>query len=210
VLADISASPTEGYRPLTVSFLNLSQGDIVTYLWNFGDGVESSLKDPVHKYAKKGTYSVVLKVFGSNSAQDTMSKDAYIVVKSRCIFVQTLENSEAIETIALLRNLLFNNPYGAYLAVMYYENADEISDILEQDPALQDQFKDLVRGNLTQAQELMNEGTIVVSENELDEVITFLDEVRAKGSLKLQRDIDFIRRAIEQGRLLQGMGITVD
>jgi PKD repeat protein len=210
VVADFSASPTEGYRPLTVNFLNLSKGDIVTYLWNFGDGQESSQKDPVHKYTRKGTYSVVLKVFGSNNAQDTMAKDSYIVVKSRCIFIQSLENTEAIETIAVLRNLLFNNPCGAYLACMYYQNADEISDILEQYPALQEKFKDLVRRNLAKAEERILDGETVVSVKELDEVITFLYEVQAKGSLKLQMDADVIITGIQKGHLLQGLGITVD
>jgi DNA-binding beta-propeller fold protein YncE len=209
VVADFSASPTEGYRPLTVSFVNLSQGDIVTYLWNFGDGQESSQKDPVHKYKRKGTYSVILKVFG-NSSQDTESKDSYIVVKSRCIFIQSLENTDAIATITLLRNLLFNNPFGAYLAVRYYQNADEISDILEQEAALQEKFKNLVSKNLARAEELTKTGVADVSGDEIDEVIAFLEEVQAKGSLKLQMDINFIIHAIKRGRLLQGLGITVD
>gem|GEM_PF-1440669 len=210
VVADFSASPTEGYRRLTVSFVNLSQGDIATYLWNFGDGQESSQKDPVHTYKKKGTYSVILKVFGNNGTQDTKSKDSYIVVKSRCIFIQSLENTEAIETIALLRNILFNNPCGAYLAGIYYQNADEISDILEQDPALQEKFKDLVRKNLAAAEERILAGAAVVSAKELDEVITFLYEVQAKGSLKLQMDVNFIVTGIQRGHLLQGLGITVN
>ena len=210
VVADFSASPTEGYRRLTVSFVNLSQGDIATYLWNFGDGQESSQKDPVHTYKKKGTYSVILKVFGNNGTQDTKSKDSYIVVKSRCIFIQSLENTEAIETIALLRNSLFNNPCGAYLAGMYYQNADEISDILEQDPALQEKFKDLVRKNLAAAEERIRAGEAVVSAKELNEVIAFLYEVQAKGSLKLQMDANVIVTGIQRGHLLQGLGITVD
>jgi PKD repeat protein len=209
VVADFSASPTEGYRPLTVSFVNLSQGDIVTYLWNFGDGQESSLKDPVHKYTKKGTYSVILKVFG-NGTQDTESKDSYIIVKSRCIFIQSLENTDAIATITLLRNLLFNNPFGAYQAVKYYQNADEISDILEQEAALQEKFKNLVSKNLARAEELTKTGVADVSGEEIDEVIAFLEEVQAKGSLKLQMDINFIIHAIKRGRLLQGLGITID
>jgi PKD repeat protein/sugar lactone lactonase YvrE len=210
VVADFSASPTEGYRPLTVNFLNLSRGDIVTYLWNFGDGQESSQKDPVHTYKKRGTYSVILKVFGNNGTQDTKSKDSYIVVKSRCIFIQSLENTEAIETIALLRNILFNNPCGAYLAGMYYQNADEISDILEQDPALQEKFKDLVRKNLAAAEERILAGEAVVSAKEIEEVIAFLYEVQTKGSLKLQMDTNVIITGIQKGHLLQGMGITVD
>jgi PKD repeat protein len=210
VVADFTASPTEGYRQLTVSFTNLSQGDIVTYLWYFGDGQESGQKDPVHIYKKKGTYSVILKVFGRNDTQDSKAKDSYIKVKSRCIFIQSLDNNEAIDTIRLLRNILFNNSDGTYLASMYYRNAEEISAILEQNPALQEKFRDLVRGNLAVAEAWINAGEVTVSAKELDEVITYLHEVQAKGSLMLQMDIDIIVMGIERGYLLQGLGIKVD
>ena len=210
VVADFTASPTEGYRQLTVSFTNLSQGDIVTYLWYFGDGQESGQKDPVHIYKKKGTYSVILKVFGRNDTQDSKAKDSYITVKSRCIFIQSLDNNEAVDTIRLLRNILFNNSDGTYLASMYYRNAEEISAILEQNPALQEKFRDLVRGNLAVAEAWINAGEATVSAEELDEVITYLHEVQAKGSPTLQMDIDIIVMGIKRGYLLQGLGITVD
>ena len=210
VVADFTASPTEGYRQLTVSFTNLSQGDIVTYLWYFGDGQESGQKDPVHIYKKKGTYSVILKVFGRNDTQDSKAKDSYITVKSRCIFIQSLDNSEAVDTIRLLRNILFDNSDGTYLASMYYRNAEEISAILEQNPALQEKFRDLVRGNLAVAEAWINAGEATVSAKELDAVITYLHEVQAKGSPTLQMDIDIIVMGIKRGYLLQGLGITVD
>jgi PKD repeat protein len=210
VVADFTASPTEGYRQLTVSFTNLSQGDIVTYLWYFGDGQESGQKDPVHIYKKKGTYSVILKVFGRNDTQDSKAKDSYITVKSRCIFIQSLDNSEAVDTVRLLRNILFDNRDGTYLASMYYRNAEEISAILEQNPALQEKFRDLVRGNLAVAEAWINAGEATVSAKELNAVITYLHEVQAKGSPTLQMDIDIIVMGIQRGHLLQGLGITVD
>lgn len=46
----------------TKTFKNGSVG-ATRYEWDFGDGKTSVEKDPVHTYAKKGTYKVVLKVY---------------------------------------------------------------------------------------------------------------------------------------------------
>jgi PKD repeat protein len=60
-VAKFTFTPTSGNAPLVVMFT--SQNTNATYFsWNFGDGVNSSLKNPVHVYLKKGTYTVTLSV----------------------------------------------------------------------------------------------------------------------------------------------------
>ena len=39
-----------------------SDGHLVSYEWDFGDGHISTLESPKHNYAKKGTYLVSCKV----------------------------------------------------------------------------------------------------------------------------------------------------
>jgi len=63
-IAIFDASTTDGVLPLTVSFGDLSTGDIDSWSWDFGDGAVSTLQDPVHMYAAVGTYSVTLVVAG--------------------------------------------------------------------------------------------------------------------------------------------------
>jgi PKD repeat protein len=48
---------------LDVTFVNLSQG-ADSYLWDLGDGMTSTLENPVHTYADAGTYDVSLEVTG--------------------------------------------------------------------------------------------------------------------------------------------------
>jgi len=59
------ASPNAGCNPLTVDFINNSQGKNLSYLWDFGDGTSSSNTNPVNKvfanYANNDTiYTVEL------------------------------------------------------------------------------------------------------------------------------------------------------
>jgi len=60
--ANFSATPLSGDIPLLVQFNDMSQGDIVSRLWDFGDGNTSSELNPNHIYVQKGLYDVTLTV----------------------------------------------------------------------------------------------------------------------------------------------------
>ena len=78
-VADFEGTPTNGLATLNVQFTDKSQGDNLTYSWDFGDGATSTEKNPKHAYATEGTYTVKLTVknsYGSNTA----TKDKYITV----------------------------------------------------------------------------------------------------------------------------------
>jgi PKD repeat protein len=62
---------------LTANFTDTStdsDGTIVSWLWNFGDGNTSTVQNPGHTYAAAGTYTVTLTVTDDDSATDTTSK----------------------------------------------------------------------------------------------------------------------------------------
>jgi PKD repeat protein len=86
--------------PLQVQFTNLSGGDISTYNWMFGDGGVSTEKNPSHVYAKKGTYSVILTVIGTdNTKTATKTRDTYIDVKGKCFLASSLDSPGQIEAL---------------------------------------------------------------------------------------------------------------
>jgi|GEM_PF-6914415 len=60
----ISASPTSGTAPLTVSFTSYVSGGTgsYSYFWTFGDGGTSTSANPTHTYNTPGTYTVQLTV----------------------------------------------------------------------------------------------------------------------------------------------------
>jgi beta propeller repeat protein len=78
-VASFSASPTSGYAPLTVKFVDKSINSPTSWKWSFGDGTTSTTKNPAHTYSKAGKYTVALTA--SNSAgSNTLKKSSLINV----------------------------------------------------------------------------------------------------------------------------------
>ena len=59
-VADFGFSPTAPVAGQTVSFSDLSTGSPTSWLWEFGDGGTSTLRNPTHAFAAAGSYSVRL------------------------------------------------------------------------------------------------------------------------------------------------------
>ena len=76
VTADLSASPTTGTVPLTVTFTNLStsSGEIDGYEWDFGDGDEGAGEIVEHSYSEGGEYPVTLTVIDDDGYEDQITK----------------------------------------------------------------------------------------------------------------------------------------
>ena len=62
----------------TVVFIDLSEGNIISWHWDFGDGNTSIQQNPVHKYAKAGTYTVTLAITGPNNTRAATTKTVVI------------------------------------------------------------------------------------------------------------------------------------
>ena len=63
-----------------VEFTDKSTSKPVEWLWNFGDGETSDLKNPVHQYIQNGTYTVSLTVTNEFGI-DTLEKENLITVE---------------------------------------------------------------------------------------------------------------------------------
>ncbi|MCI4671621.1 MAG: M36 family metallopeptidase [Bacteroidia bacterium] len=79
--------------PGTVEFTDLSK-DAISWLWDFGDGNTSTLRDPIHFYNSIGNYEVRLRINGRCTHKDTIAV--------------TLLNNEALLAIPAFR--LIPNP----------------------------------------------------------------------------------------------------
>lgn len=82
-VARASANVATGALPLTVNFSAAESsdpdGNLLTYLWNFGDGTTSNEMNPSHIFTGSQNYSVILTVTDSNGSS---SRAPAIVVSS--------------------------------------------------------------------------------------------------------------------------------
>jgi PKD repeat protein len=79
--ADFMASITYGNVPITIQFNDLSTGQASAWAWDFNNDqiVDSTDRNPQYTYTKAGTYTVILRVYGSGG--DTIeTKQDYIVL----------------------------------------------------------------------------------------------------------------------------------
>lgn len=83
-VADFSASVTD----LSATFTDLStdpDGDVRSWLWDFGDGNSSTDQNPVHAYAAAGEYQVTLAVTDDDGATGEITKPVTVTAPSPAI-----------------------------------------------------------------------------------------------------------------------------
>ncbi len=78
-VANFIGDPTSGYAPLTVYFLDISEGEVTSWSWDFGDTETSTEQDPIHEYQSAGIYTVSLTATGLDGS-DTETKTNFITV----------------------------------------------------------------------------------------------------------------------------------
>lgn len=77
--AMFSADSVIGCLPFLVNF-NDSSLNAVSWEWDFGDGSNSTLKNPSHIYSAPGIYTVKLIATNANGCADTLIRQSYITV----------------------------------------------------------------------------------------------------------------------------------
>ena len=106
--AVFTVEPDSGYVPLTVEFTNTSgfgTGELLYYLWHFGDGTISDDENPVHIYEISGVFDVQLII------STTHGSDSYFVTINVLSPVGIEENLVIPENYFLRYN--YPNPFNA-------------------------------------------------------------------------------------------------
>jgi PKD repeat protein len=70
---------TVGLAPLSVQFVDQSDGLPTSWFWQFGDGTNSTSQNPVHRYPVPGSYSVTLRAMNNQSGGVGVWNDAVLV-----------------------------------------------------------------------------------------------------------------------------------
>ncbi|AKB32822.1 cell surface protein [Methanosarcina siciliae HI350] len=97
--ADFTANVTSGGIPLTVSFTDESTGSPSSWLWDFGDGNNSTEQNPVHTYFTEGTYSVNLTVTNGDGSDSELKTDYITVTQAGQVATNDLSISGLVNTV---------------------------------------------------------------------------------------------------------------
>lgn len=77
--AGFSGTPRSDFcPPLVTQFTDASVGTIGQYIWDFGDGITSSLQNPAHSYLQAGLYDVSLTVIHEDGCVASVLEEDYI------------------------------------------------------------------------------------------------------------------------------------
>jgi PKD repeat protein len=82
-VANFTVSPTNGIRPLAVTFIDTSAGSITNLLWNFGDSQTTNTAAGAvvaHTYKTNGTYTVSLVASGSGGSSTNTQLNSVTVL----------------------------------------------------------------------------------------------------------------------------------
>ncbi|MAB79413.1 MAG: hypothetical protein CMJ89_08670, partial [Planctomycetes bacterium] len=78
-VADFTGSPLSGVWPLTVTFTDMTSGNVTAWSWDFGDSGTSVGQNPTHVYTATGVYTVTLTATGPGGS-DPETKTDYVTV----------------------------------------------------------------------------------------------------------------------------------
>ncbi len=86
---DFSVYPIWGTAPLPVTFTDKSTGSPTSWFWDFGDGTNSTERNPIHNYTAPGIYTTSLTVSNANG---TLTRYAAITVTDKAASVLPVAN----------------------------------------------------------------------------------------------------------------------
>jgi len=76
-IASFFANPLSGTAPIPINFVDTSTNTPKKWLWNFGDGIKSDVRFPIHTYSTSGSFDITLKV-SNDAGSNTLVKSGYV------------------------------------------------------------------------------------------------------------------------------------
>ena len=108
--AHLDLDTVSGFAPLTANFSGAgstdSDGSIVEYVWNFGDGTTAYGVDASHTFNAPGTYTVTLTVTDDDGAADTAT--AQIEVKQGYTYTWVLGDNTGADLMGTCQDTYIN------------------------------------------------------------------------------------------------------
>lgn len=121
-LADFKVVPDQACVRSEVNFVNLSVG-ADSFRWDFGDGRNSSIEDPIHLYDSAGTFDILLTAY-HHSCPDTQLYPALVQIDSPLARFEYMIDCDTITKVRFL-----STSYGETSFIWYFgDNTTNNSD----------------------------------------------------------------------------------
>ncbi len=132
VEAIFAAANPAGIAPLTVVFsVTERAGDPLSYLWDFGDGTTSTLRDPEHVYQTTGAHTVILRITDTEAVVTTIRRGYYINVGQLDFDAVPSEGGSPLTVQFTSNNII---PTGFVLLDLVWDFGDDSADSTEENP----------------------------------------------------------------------------
>ncbi len=79
-VAAFSANPRNACASTPITFSDNSTGNVTDWLWDFGDGITDTVRNPIHFYNDTGYFNIRL-IISNNGCTDTLIKQNYVYIK---------------------------------------------------------------------------------------------------------------------------------
>ena len=97
-----------GNIPLTIKFQDKSKGQITDWLWDFGDGFQSTDQHPEHTYVNAGEYNISLMVSGKGGQSQTVKSKAIKVLSKDVDFTSQVRTGIAPLSVSFINTTVLN------------------------------------------------------------------------------------------------------
>jgi len=125
-IADFTYSPINPTTNDLIQFTDLStdsDGSIVSWYWNFGDGNTSSVKNTFHSFQVKGLYSVSLLVTDDDGGSDTKIVDIFVNNFGPNAAFSFLPSNPLKDEVVYFTDMSFDNSGGS-ISSWYWDFGD--------------------------------------------------------------------------------------
>jgi len=96
-----------------VQFTNTSDANRVSYVWNFGDGTTSDLKNPTHAYANRGQYTVTLKTYVNKTFSNSVTQNLSVLIGKKLFSLKNntvgFDFAEGLDSSIVVIGYTWNN-----------------------------------------------------------------------------------------------------
>jgi hypothetical protein len=146
-------------------------------------------------------------LFGNTGSEDNPFP---FTISKACPLVATLDDAKDLAALRGFRdNVLSQHTSGIIFTFLFYRNAPELTQLLDQFSELKEKIRMAVTEYSSLIDDVSKGGTAYLSDGDILRIIHLLEEIKTKGSPQLKADIDLVIEEINAGTIVELCGVII-